>query len=57
LGAALFTDFVKGAGFSSMRNHQCADKGRIGIGLWEKQMEGKKTRRFKSAQRLAHQAG
>jgi hypothetical protein len=44
LGAALFTIFVKGAGFSSMRNLQCAKKGRIGVGQWEKRMEGKKTR-------------
>jgi len=39
-----FTVFVKGAGFSSMRNTPRARKGRIGIGQWEKRMEGKKTR-------------
>jgi hypothetical protein len=33
-GAALFTIFVKGAGFSS-RNPARAKKGRIGIGQWE----------------------
>jgi hypothetical protein len=43
-GATLFTVFVKGAGFSSMRNAQCAKKGRIGIGQWGKRMEDKKTR-------------
>src|SRR6202035_5064014 len=36
-GAALFTVFVKGAGFSSMNNHQCAWKGRIGIGQMERE--------------------
>jgi len=35
-GAARFTVFVKGAGFSSMRVHQCAKRDRIGIGQWEK---------------------
>jgi hypothetical protein len=35
---------VKGAGFFSMHNHQCAKKGRIGIGEWENRMEDKKTR-------------
>src|SRR5258705_8577785 len=43
-GAALFTVFVKGAGFSSMRNAQCAKTGWIGIGQWEKRMEDTKTR-------------
>jgi hypothetical protein len=43
-GAALFTVFVKGAGFSSMRVHQCAKRGPIGIGQWGKRMEDKKTR-------------
>jgi hypothetical protein len=63
LGAALFTIFVKGAGFSPMCNLQCAKKGRIGVGQWEKRMEGKKTRtleqhksaapKFKTAQKVA----
>jgi hypothetical protein len=44
LGAAHFTVFVKGAGFSSMHNDQCAKKGRIGIGEWGNRMEDKKTR-------------
>ena len=44
LGAALFTVFVKRAGFSFMRNAQCAKKVRIGIGRREKRMEDKKTR-------------
>jgi hypothetical protein len=35
-GAALFTVFVKGAGFSFLQNRQCALKERIGID----QMEG-----------------
>jgi hypothetical protein len=35
-GAALFTVFVKGAGFSFMRVNQCAKRQRIGIGQWEK---------------------
>jgi len=35
-GAALSTVFVKGACFSSMRVHQCAKRGPIGIGQWEK---------------------
>jgi hypothetical protein len=42
-GASLFTVFVKGAGFSSMNHHQCAWKGRIGIGQWENPMEYNKT--------------
>jgi hypothetical protein len=44
LDAALFTVFVKGAGFSSMCTTQCAKKGRIGISRREKRMEDKKTR-------------
>jgi hypothetical protein len=43
-GAALFAVFVKGAGFSSMRNSQRAKKERSGIGRWEKRIEDKKTR-------------
>ena len=64
LGALPFTVFVKGRGFSSMGNPQCAKKGRIGIGRWEKRMEGKKTRtlerhkgaapKVQSAQMRAH---
>jgi hypothetical protein len=35
---------VKGAGSSSRRNTPRAQKGRIGIGQWEKRMVDKKTR-------------
>ena len=42
-GAALFTIFVKGAGFSS-RNPLCTKDGRTGIGRWEQRMAAQKTR-------------
>jgi hypothetical protein len=42
-GAALFTVFVKGAGFSS-RNHPRTKEGRIGIGQREERMAAQKTR-------------
>ena len=42
-GAALFTVFVKGAGFS-YRDPPRAKKGRIGIVRWEQQMAAQKTR-------------
>jgi hypothetical protein len=56
LGAALFTVFVKGAGFSFMCNALCAKKGRIGIGQWEKRMKGKKTRTLEQAQECGTQS-
>jgi hypothetical protein len=39
-GAALFTVFVKGAGFSSLRNTPRAKKGQIGIGQKERENRG-----------------
>src|ERR1700674_2976272 len=42
-GAAPFTVFVKGAGFSSL-NHPPAKKGQIGIGWRERRRDGRKTR-------------
>jgi hypothetical protein len=56
LGAALFTVFVKGAGFSFTCNAQCAKKGRIGIRQWEKRREGKKTRILEQAQGSGNQS-
>jgi hypothetical protein len=43
-GAALFTAFVKGVGFPSMRNTPRAKKGQIGIGHREWRIEDQKTR-------------
>jgi hypothetical protein len=63
-GAALFTVFVKGAGFSS-RNPPRTKEGRIGIGQWEHRMAAQKTRtldqrkgvapKLKSAQKRGRQ--
>jgi hypothetical protein len=55
VGAALFTDFVKGAGFSS-RTFLRAKKERIGIGPWEKRMDGKKTRTLEKRKGAAPKA-
>src|SRR5258705_8088606 len=56
-GAALFTVFVKGAGFSSMSTTQCAKKGRIRISRREKRMEGKKTRTPTKSPALVRRSG
>jgi len=53
LGTALFTVFVKGAVFSSMRTTQCAKKGR---GQWENRVDGKKTRTLEQAQECGTQS-
>jgi hypothetical protein len=51
-GAALFTVFVKGAGFSS-RNPSRAKKGRIEIGQWEQRMAAQKTRTLEQSKGAA----